>query len=422
MERESLTDGPFPNSFTLRPVVSPQPILRNTNGYHDRTGIALPLLDSPPVSPRTKLPRGSRARARHSVTGQEFEQVDEGLSFQAPLPIERIRPTAHNQRSSNEEQGSSQSSLRAIDIKQERQTPPVLHRLPMSNPKPLQPLEDANILATYGPAKKRLFLFDYDGTLADIVQNPNKAVIPDNLVGWLQTLASCPKNIVWVISGRDQGFLHQRLERISGIGLVAEHGAFMRRPGCDTWEDLAAKSDLSWQSKVKKAFNEFADEVWGAYIEEKKVALVLHYRLANYQDLVALQVASLKESLERELQKWPVEIINGKCVLEARPANFDKGQIVQRITDEVRHETGGPPDFILCIGDDTTDEGISCFHLAYGILLIAFRYVSRSSCLRSPQGICVHRDSWPKHKSIRCRLLPRGPNGGICNDCNAQYL
>lgn len=250
-------------------------------------------------------------------------------------------------------------SVQNVDGEQECETPPIVDRLPVSHRLPVRPLEEANILANYGPANKRLFLFDYDGTLTDIVQDPNRAIIPDVLYGWLRTLALEPKNTVWVISGRDQTFLQARLGKLTDIGLVAEHGAFMRRPGSSDWENLAAKADMSWKSTVRKHFKAFEVATWGAYTEEKKVAIVLHYRFAHRQDLVAIEIAACKDALERELETWPVEIINGKCVLEARPANVDKGRIVQRIMDEMKKQTGGPPDFVLCIGDDTTDEGES---------------------------------------------------------------
>jgi len=45
-----------------------------------------------------------------------------------------------------------------------------------------------------------------------------------------------------------------------------------------------------------------------------------------------------------------LQVIDGNKVVEIRMAGFDKGTITLKILHEAL------PDFVLCIGDDTTDE------------------------------------------------------------------
>lgn len=45
----------------------------------------------------------------------------------------------------------------------------------------------------------------------------------------------------------------------------------------------------------------------------------------------------------------------GKANLEVRPTHINKGEIARRIVEE-HCETDTPPEFILCMGDDFTDE------------------------------------------------------------------
>ena len=219
-------------------------------------------------------------------------------------------------------------------------------------------LEEANILATYSSAKQRLLLFDYDGTLTPIVEDPAAAIISHTVLRSIQKLAADPRNAVWIISGRNQSFLECVFDNSTDIGLVAEHGSFLRPPGSTSWESLTAKFDMGWQEEVTKVFQSYTDMTPGSRIERKLAAVAWHYRQAN-QSFAALQAAECKKDLENNIGKTsPIEIIIGKCVLEARLKFVNKGQIVQRLVDDIRTASGKPPDFVLCFGDDITDEGM----------------------------------------------------------------
>ena len=233
-------------------------------------------------------------------------------------------------------------------------TPPTITKR-FGRPKPFD--EEAAVLSFYGPADRRMIFLDYDGTLTEIVKNPKDAIIPEIMLDWLKTLASEPKNRVWIISGRPQDFLEAQLGKFNHIGLVAEHGAFMRRPGYQEWENVAADVDLSWQAPIKDAFDAFEKKHQGMVnVEQKKAALVLHYRQAQWQDIADMDAIDLKDDLQHMRVNYPVEIISGKCIIEARPSGINKGEIVRKIMAEAKQETGSPQ-FVLCVGDDVTDEG-----------------------------------------------------------------
>ena len=218
-------------------------------------------------------------------------------------------------------------------------------------------LETSELLTIYAPSTKRLHLYDYDGTLIPIVDNAARAILSDLHIILLKTLANHPHNTVWVISGRDQAFLQAQLGSLTNIGLVAEHGAFMRRPPSSEWENLATEADMSWKATVRQVMETFESHHPGSFIEEKRVATVLHYRNVEQQGPAEKDAIDCKKSLEKALENWDVEFMSGKCVLEARPTNVDKGQIVRRIVGEMEHTMGCSPDFVFCIGDDVTDEG-----------------------------------------------------------------
>lgn len=124
-------------------------------------------------------------------------------------------------------------------------------------------LDRSTMLRKYRAAKKRLFMFDYDGTLTPIVREPSAAIPSERVITSLKALASDDRNAVWIISGRDQEFLTQHLGHISQLGFSAEHGSFMRQPGQTTWENLAEKFDMGWQPEVLEIFQKYTDRVPG---------------------------------------------------------------------------------------------------------------------------------------------------------------
>merc|ERR1711939_1168086 len=134
------------------------------------------------------------------------------------------------------------------------------------------------LLTQYRSAKKRLFMFDYDGTLTPIVGDPQSAIPGDRLIRTLKALASDHRNAVWIISGRDQDFLSHHLGDIKELGFSAEHGSFMRHPGKEEWENLAETFDMGWQKEVFDCFQKYTEKTPGSFIERKRCALTWHYR------------------------------------------------------------------------------------------------------------------------------------------------
>ena len=126
-------------------------------------------------------------------------------------------------------------------------------------------LDRAAMLRQYRAAEKRLFMFDYDGTLTPIVREPSAAIPSERVIHTLKTLAADHRNAVWIISGRDQEFLNQHLGHITELGFSAEHGSFLREPGSTEWENLVEKLDLNWQSEVMAVFQKYTDKVPGEF-------------------------------------------------------------------------------------------------------------------------------------------------------------
>lgn len=101
----------------------------------------------------------------------------------------------------------------------------------------------------------------------------------------------------------------------------------------------------------------------GSVIERKRCALTWHYRQAHDAKLGADTASDVLQIIKKEMSgKWDVEVMPGKANVEVRPTFINKGEIVKRLVgmyhQPVTTATGteGGVEFVLCMGDDFTDE------------------------------------------------------------------
>jgi trehalose 6-phosphate synthase/phosphatase len=204
----------------------------------------------------------------------------------------------------------------------------------------------AGIRRHYLRSKNRCLLLDYDGTLVPFSRIPSEAA-PDNAVkDVLLRLSSDKRNHVVIISGRDTASLDRWLGALP-VTLVAEHGAsFKARNG--SWQQMVSVSDL-WKEEIRRIMQLFVLRCAGSFIEEKTNTIAWHYR--NTQGGLGFSRSrELMNTLSQLIQNTTLQVIDGNKVIEVRIAGFDKGATSLKIIHEM------DPDFVLCMGDDTTDE------------------------------------------------------------------
>jgi trehalose 6-phosphate synthase/phosphatase len=83
-----------------------------------------------------------------------------------------------------------------------------------------------HIVSAYKRTKNRAILLDYDGTMilpSSISRTPNMEA-----VGVLNSLCTDPKNVVFLVSGRDRETLTEWFSSCEKLGIAAEHGYFVR--------------------------------------------------------------------------------------------------------------------------------------------------------------------------------------------------
>jgi trehalose-phosphatase len=178
------------------------------------------------------------------------------------------------------------------------------------------------------------------------------ATPPKDMLQYLEKLCQDPRNEVWIISGRDENALSNWLGHIDRLGLSAEHGSFMRYPTNNNkkWINLTEHLDMGWKNDVLEIFTYYTERTAGSFIEHKRCALTWHYRLAD-PEYGAFQAKECQNHLEQAiLSKLPVEVLVGKKNLEVRPTLVNKGEILKRLI------SNNGFDFVMCCGDDRTDE------------------------------------------------------------------
>ncbi|MGQ4557162.1 trehalose-phosphatase [Halobellus sp. GM3] len=210
------------------------------------------------------------------------------------------------------------------------------------------PLDDA-WLRTLGErlteADGLLACFDFDGTLAPIVEDPSQAAIRPAIRTALRCLADRSDAAVAVVSGRSLSDLRERVG-VDGVHYAGNHGL--------EWDDGSGRSVLPSarpsRSSVGAAVESLRDEldgVDGATVEDKSLTATVHYRRTppgRVPDVIET-TADVVESVD------DVRLTRGKQIVELRPdVPAGKGLAVERLRE--RHPNALP----LFVGDDRTDE------------------------------------------------------------------
>ena len=204
---------------------------------------------------------------------------------------------------------------------------------------------EESLVKTFKSVEKRMIFLDYDGTLVGYNEKPELATPDESLMQLLKKLIEFPQTEVAIVSGRDQKFLDQWFGHLP-ITLVAEHGYVVKHKN-QKW--LVKETQLkNWKEDLIPVIENFTDRTPGTFIEEKKNSLVWHYRKTD-PELAAERTVELKTVLS-SLITDELHLMDGDKVIEVVSGRYNKGTAVSEILGDKA------ADFIICFGDDVTDE------------------------------------------------------------------
>jgi trehalose 6-phosphate synthase/phosphatase len=234
------------------------------------------------------------------------------------------------------------------------------------------------LIEEYRESARRLLIFDYDGTLVPFAASPELATPPLSLLRILRSLATNARNEVLVATGRDRRTLDQWFNGFP-MSLAAEHGAWLKERNGD-WK-MQQQLLVDWKQRLLPILEMYADRVPGAFVEEKEFSLVWHYRIADPEQ-ARVAARELSDHLVVFTANIDLQVLRGNKAIEIRHAAINKGIAVQAWMSKTQF------DFILAIGDDSTDEDMFAAlpQWAYSFRVGARRTRARFR-LRSPEEV-----------------------------------
>jgi trehalose 6-phosphate synthase/phosphatase len=203
----------------------------------------------------------------------------------------------------------------------------------------------AQIKRQYDRSSHRLLVLDYDGTLAPFYKKPEEAAPSPILLSLLEKMAKDPANHVVINSGRSSEMLEKWFGDLP-IDLSAEHSALYKENG--EWHENFKKIE-QWDSEILDIIQRTIEKTPNSWLEIKNTALVWHYRKVDTW-LANLREEQLVRALIEPCTRLNLQIVPGNKILEIKPSAFNKGTEIKRRMQKEKF------DFVMVIGDDTTDE------------------------------------------------------------------
>jgi trehalose 6-phosphate phosphatase len=181
-----------------------------------------------------------------------------------------------------------------------------------------------------------LLAFDFDGTLAPIVRDPERAKMRATTRELLAQVARQYPCVV--ISGRARADARRRLRDVGTLEVIGNHGI-------EPWQASrrAAGAVRRWKPVLERSLA----PLQGVTVEDKTYSLAIHYRRSREKTKALLAIQGATAALPS------ARLIRGKQVVNVLPPGSPhKGTALERARDRFGCDTA------LYVGDDDTDEDV----------------------------------------------------------------
>ena len=190
-------------------------------------------------------------------------------------------------------------------------------------------------------------LFDFDGTLSELVDDPAQASIETRSETALHKLAETV-DVVGIVTGRAVADVQSKLDT-SKMVVVGNHGLEWVVRGTHESHEAGVQAE----AEIEAAIAEIRERIEhdrlseGVIYENKRLSASIHYRQAPNRK----QVGSVLVPLARRVAgAHGLRLTEGKNIVELRPvAEVDKGTAMQQLQKEFGFAS------MVFLGDDLTD-------------------------------------------------------------------
>ncbi len=193
-----------------------------------------------------------------------------------------------------------------------------------------------------------LLCLDFDGTLAEIAEDPTAVEPTAECRRALDALTDREDVRIAVISGRELADVRERVG-LDGIYYAGNHGLEVYENGETMVHPVAEDHRETVRAVCAELRDRLADEE-GCHVEDKGVTATVHHRLAS--DDRTTHVRALVRSTVEDVADGDLRLTPAKSAIELRPdLDYGKGDAVRKFREQV------PRDYLpMYVGDDSTDE------------------------------------------------------------------
>ena len=207
-------------------------------------------------------------------------------------------------------------------------------------------LESYGEIAALAETRQPAVLLDFDGTVSEIVNDPDAASLIPGAGEVLESLAArCP---VAVVSGRGLEDIKARIG-VPGIWYAGSHGFELLSPDGTYHQNEVGAEAIRVLADAESELRERLAGIGGLVVENKRFSVAVHYRNVA-QDRVDGVTAAVRIIGQRN----NLRVTGGRMVIELRPdVDWGKGKTLEWILDQLDGRELLLP---IYIGDDLTDE------------------------------------------------------------------
>ncbi|KAG0651196.1 alpha-trehalose-phosphate synthase [Hyphodiscus hymeniophilus] len=218
----------------------------------------------------------------------------------------------------------------------------------------------------YQGTERRLFVLDYEGTLASW-GSPTNIILtsPQRTLDVLNDLLFDERNQVYVMSSRQPEELDTLFKRVPNLGLIAENGCFIKHFGSSKWIEMSdAEKMRQWQDSVEGIMNYFQERTPGSWIEKRHCSIVFHHEDAEDSETASRQAGDCASHINEACADQRVRAIQTEGAVAVEPIDWSKGTAAVNIFEKLKRDMSAEPtrsspiDFLMVVGDGRDDEVI----------------------------------------------------------------